>query len=123
MNQQEEYQFYGSLRRPRQTYSFNPQEEEGCSSSYYNLTTSYENDTSMLEDLECFDSEVSYEEYIPKTIQESRHSSPDLFHSQVEEDFDEDTFMEIEPLQLDEEIKPLPSNLDIGKYLSEALEK
>ncbi|GFH55372.1 hypothetical protein CTEN210_11848 [Chaetoceros tenuissimus] len=109
---QEEYQFYGNLRRPRETYSFKPREEEEvCSSAYYNSTTCHndENDACMLQELECFDS----------PMQSSHNSSFDLFNTQMAEEFDEDAFCEIEPLQLDEELTPLPSHC--GKYLSDAL--
>lgn len=124
MNQQEKYQFYGNLRRPRQTYLFQPFEDKVSSNNaHYTFTNNYENDSNMLEELEYCDSEdhTSYE-YKSQPSKSSRHSSQDLFHSQVVEDFDEDALMEIEPLQLDEEITPLPLNMDIGKYLSEALE-
>ncbi|GFH55371.1 hypothetical protein CTEN210_11847 [Chaetoceros tenuissimus] len=121
-SKQEEYHFYGNLRRPRETYSFKPPfEEEVCSSTYYEPTQSYEKDT-MLEELECFDFEDSYEEYRPKPTQSS-FSSSDFFQSHhVVEDIEEDAYCEIEPLQLDEEISPLPSNINFGKYLREALE-
>lgn len=55
-----------------------------------------------------------------KPMQSShQHSSFDLFNTQMAEEFDEDAFCEIEPLQLDEELTPLPSHC--GKYLSDAL--
>ena len=73
-------------------------------------------DTTMLQELDCFDTEDNHENTTLQQELDYNRSSSNRFNSL--EDVDEDDYCEIEPFQLDEDIPPVPSSY--WKYLRDA---